>query len=240
MCMFSAPVDSVSQTKIFARRSNRRQWLVYSTNLGSSQDVAMILPIPVERGAGENAVTFIDMSDYTNFFDDLEKGFPRAKSLVDEVGADLSFSFSMLAVHDVGAFEASFVPTLADFERLDPRFRLPDRVWERLPQYRDFGFAVFKLRAGSAEIHPMAFSYPTSVEDLFFPTVHVHDGEVHELEQFDHTLYGQDETRDDLSGTEKSALPAVSFMRPHPALAGDRRVHRVSLVGVFDNADVRI
>ena len=83
-------------------------------------------------------------------FDDLKKAFPMSMMQPASRGG-----FGLLAVvaappplrvHDVGLFEASFVPTLADFERLDPRFRLSPGVWEQLPQYRDWGFAVFKLK----------------------------------------------------------------------------------------------
>jgi len=46
-----------------------------------------------------------------------------------------------------------------------------------LPIYEDFGFAVFKLRAGLKRIHSMALEFPRrDPKSLFFPTVHVHDG----------------------------------------------------------------
>ena len=47
-----------------------------------------------------------------------------------------------------------------DFSRLDERFRISDDAWKKLPQYRDYGFAVFKLKAGELTVHPMAFSFP--------------------------------------------------------------------------------
>jgi len=53
-----------------------------------------------------------------------------------------------LKVEQVGSFEASFVPTLADFQRLDPRFRLPDTVWQQLGRYAKYGFAIFQLKKG--------------------------------------------------------------------------------------------
>jgi hypothetical protein len=62
-----------------------------------------------------------------------------------------SLPASILVVHDVGDFVASFVPALADFGRLDARFRLPAATWDQLPEYRDWGFAVFQLKANRAE-----------------------------------------------------------------------------------------
>jgi hypothetical protein len=124
-----------------------------------------------------------------------------------------SFEAPKLVVHDVGDFEASFVPSPRDFDRLDPRFRLPGDVWDELPEYADWGFCVFKLKRTSArgsglfglfkskggpgggrKIHPMAFELPRrDPSSLFFPTVHVHDGKVHPTAEFDHELYCQTE-----------------------------------------------
>src|SRR5262245_41132430 len=63
--------------------------------------------------------------------------------------------------------------------------------------YESFGFVVFKFRQGHrARAHPMAFSFPTqNPEMLFFPTVHIHDGVIHEMADFDHILYTQNEPR---------------------------------------------
>jgi hypothetical protein len=95
-------------------------------------------------------------------------------------------------VVDVGSFEASYVPTVADFDRLDERFRMPAGVWDELPTYRHFGFAVFKLKSGTHKAHPMAFEFPrANSKQLFFPTVHVHDGRVRRMARFDHALFCQ-------------------------------------------------
>jgi hypothetical protein len=97
-----------------------------------------------------------------------------------------------LQVHDVGSFEASFVPTLHDFDRLDSRFCLPEQIWHQLPIYHDYAFAVFKLKPGAKQIHPMAFEFPRrNVDQLFFPTVHIHEGKVDAKAHFDHSLYCQ-------------------------------------------------
>jgi hypothetical protein len=89
----------------------------------------------------------------------------------------------------VGAFDASYVPSAKDFARLDERFTLPAATWDRLPGYKSFGFAVFKLKPGKHEVHPMALTFPSAAPDrLLFPTLHIHDGEVHEKADIDHTL----------------------------------------------------
>jgi hypothetical protein len=151
-----------------------------------------------------------------------------------------------LEVVEVGSFEASFVPTIKDFARLDERFRLPQQVWQDLPQYQDHGFAVFKLKSGQHEVHPMAFEFPrANPEKLFFPTVHIHDGKVHEQAQFDHQLFCQlaPETILYDESWEESPQPAASFINAELAgelVATDRHVYRRKIVGLQDNADILV
>jgi len=96
-----------------------------------------------------------------------------------------------LEVFDVGNYIASFVPSLSDFSRLDAQFTLPDNTWSQIRQYADYGFAVFQLAAGSLKPHPMAFEFESDNDSIHFPTLHIHDGEVHDAEEFDHVLYLQ-------------------------------------------------
>lgn len=190
MCCFSRPVESVSATKIFARLGAKgNQVLIYQMALNVSEEVAMILPIPVNRGSGEEAVQFFDFSKYQQVFADLSGGF--SLDAASPFGP-IPQSRSALKVVSVGSFDASFVPTLGDFGRLDRRFRIADEIWSKLPGYADYGFAVFKLKSGNAPRHPMAFAFPTSRPGhVFFPTLHIHDGEVHAKAEFDHVLYAQ-------------------------------------------------
>src|SRR5262245_29386657 len=274
MCMFSVTplgllarllsprreiaIPDVADTRIFARLDGAVQGLAYSMRLSTRADIAMILPLPVAHGAGDDALSFVDLSGYPRLFDDLGALFPRL-----EVGAAKSrglFSFGArqapLKVHEVGAFDASFVPSLAAFDRLDPRFRLPSRIWDALPRYRDFGFAVFKLRRGSRRrIHPMAFRFPTrDPSSIFFPTVHVHDGEVHPRASFDHYLYYQLE-RDAAAPTpsvqyhwrsgatltsEQPAEASVDIQGAKGLVRAGARVMRRGLWGEQPNEDVWI
>ncbi len=246
MCCFSQPVLFVNSTRIFARMSEpARQALAYQMNFGSKEDMAMILPLPVPPGSGEDALRFINLEGYKEFFEDLDSGFPRPESLsrgnvvpTDAVDAE------PLKVEQVGAFEASFVPTAADFDRLDPRFSIRKDIWDQIPVYSDYGFAVFKLRKGEHEAHPMAFTFPTRHPDkLFFPTVHIHDGKVHEKEDFDHELYCQVNRAGlfALTRWEESPGTAGSFSKPEKSkqlLIKDKHVHRRRMRGTFKNEDV--
>ena len=197
MCCFSGPVRSVSNTRIFARLSSRKsQFLVYRMSYSADRELAMILPLPVALPAAERSVRFINLKGYPTFFEDMDKGFPNSTAIgIASAGIAGSAGARPLPMHLVGDFVASFVPSLNDFRRLDARFKLPRRTWEQIPAYQDYGFAVFQLqkRMDMTNVHPIALEFATRREDsLFFPTVHIHDGLVHDREQFDHLLYMQD------------------------------------------------
>lgn len=218
MCCFSRPVRSVSATRIFARRVDaEHQALVYSMRVAIDEPLAMVLPLPVVPGSGDDAVTFIDLSAYPTFFADVDAAFPSGtpSRFGGLAPASRSRGTTPLVVHSVGDFVASYVPSHADFTRLDPRFRIPDGVFDAHPDYADYGFAVFQLAphavqpapkrrwfrrapppadpGGEHGVHPMAFTFPSRRPGaLFFPTLHVHDGaDVPREAEFDHELYCQ-------------------------------------------------
>ena len=205
----------------------------------------MILPLPVTTPAGEKDVQFIDLKGYPDFFDDLRSGFP-IPPMPASAGSDRAVATASkhtLEVVQVGDFEASFVPVVEDFSRLDDRFRLPDNAWKDLPAYSDHGFAVFKLKSGAQRIHPMAFSFPNRDTRLFFPTVHIHDGKVHNTAKFDHALYCQPHGEQHLalgSKWEESASHARRFMnldKSKGLLEPDQHCYRRELRGSLRNQD---
>jgi hypothetical protein len=219
MCCFTGPVEWVASTNIFARPArDGSQFLIYSMSLKANDELAMVLPIPVPKQSAENAVRFIDLKRYPEFFRDMASGFPVTKAL-GAAGGNLTRTAAAqpkLEVVDVGNFEASFVPTVADFQQLDARFRFTDAVWDDLPQYIDWGFAVFKLKPGKPNFHPMAFAFPrANRRQTFFPTVHIHDGKVHATADFDHVLYFQlsDADYSPKRGWLESTVPAGMFMK---------------------------
>lgn len=201
----------VRSTRIFARPlAGGRQALMYDMSVELSTDVAMVLPLPVPPRTPDGEVHFVDLSEATDIFDSLNGCFvgpqPRSKSIAP--------SAAPLPVVQVGDFVASFVPSMDDFGRLDPQFRLSRQILGAL-DVDGWGFAVFQLKAppppparsfwagltspkarpASIRPHPMAFTFPrVDPTRLFFPTVHVHDGRVAEYAAFDHMLYAQGAT----------------------------------------------
>ncbi len=183
---------------------------------------------------------------------------------------------SQLTVHDVGDFDASFVPARADFSRLDPRFRLSDAALHALPVGEDWGFAVFKLKHTKAtpapsppprrglfdrllgrtpepmpplaaqpkRVHPMAFRFPRRDPGrIFLPTVHVHDGKVHEVASFDHELFVQQRAEPVSAeaptwlAQEKSVSAVVDISRTAGLLVADEAVWKATLRGRLPNQD---
>lgn len=242
MCCFSQPVESVNTTRIFARPGkDDRQYLVYSMNIKAREELAMVLPIPTPKGSKEDALKFISLKDYPAFFDHLASAYPPSRG--DTLGGDIKKDGAKpkLKVVEVGAYEASFVPHKKDFGRLDERFRLPPAALAALPAtYADYGFAVFKLKAGEQKVHPMAFSMPRADKKrLFLPTVHIHDGKVHKTATFDHVLYCQT-SGDTMLSWQESEKIASQFMNMKKAgelVDADGHVYRLVLQGRKPNTD---
>lgn len=247
MCCFSRPVDLVTDTNIFARASKGgRQFLVYSMKFQAGEDLAMILPVPTPKDSAEDAVKFISLKGYEAFFNDMRKGFPKPPPPRGKGGPKDGSNSLTLPVVEVGDFVASFVPAIKDFDRLDKQFRLPAGVWDKLPQYKDWGFAVFKLKKpgkGQSKVHPMAFEFPRRDEKvLFFPTVHVHDGTVPEKAGFDHSLFCQP-SGDAPQKWDESEQLAEAFLKVKEAqgiVDGNAHVYRKLMKGRFENKDVLV
>lgn len=263
MCCFSGPVERVADTRIFARlfgRGGGSQFLVYQMTYAAPRAVAMILPLPVVA-TSPNPVRFVDLKGYPDFFGDLDREFPQLRGRGGAGGGGFgggpSDAAPTLPVVAVGDFVASYVPTLNDFRRLDPRFTLPRQTWDQIPAYENYGFAVFQLSPAAAQeskqVHPMALEFDTGqnvrssggAANLFFPTVHIHDGQVHAREHFDHALYFQ--ARNVEAWRALPARPVASaaglgrFVKPERAkniVAAGAPGYKMTLRGMLPNRDV--
>ena len=89
----------------------------------------------------------------------------------------------------------------------------------------------------------MALSFPRAkAEELFFPTVHIHDGKVHPKAHFDHVLYGQRNPGESfrLSNWRESPQLAKSFVDAAKAqnlIDPAQHCFRLELQGTLKNAD---
>lgn len=236
MSCFSGNVSHVGNTRIFARVTARAsQFLVYQMDYKAENELALILPLPTPPNAAPDAVRFIDLSVYPEFFADMENGFPLAHSLPGVP----SHKSKPAAVNAVGSFDASFLPSMQDFGQLDARFRIADELWNQLPEYHDFGFAVFKLRADAQTIHPIALEFQTrSPQLLYFPTVAIRDGSVPAETVFDTELFCQAR-----AGWLRSYDVAGAFIdvaRAQGIVDANERVSRMSVQGMHPNSDILV
>jgi len=235
----------VGATTIFIGDAGEdRQFLIYAMQVELAAPVAMVLPLPVPADGPDDAVVFHDLSAHASLFREL--GAAVAHGPVSGGGLrDVPRGARQpLTVHAVGAFEASFVPRAADFARLDPRFRLAPDVLAALPEYADWGFAVFQLTTDArrrAAFHPMGLEFPRRDADrLFFPTGHVHDGTVHPTAAFDHRLYAQVSPAIAAHlGWERSRRPMSAVMGLPRSIGIDpaRHAYAITLTGELPNRD---
>jgi MYXO-CTERM domain-containing protein len=261
MCCFSSKTE-VHGTRIFARLTPEgTQMLAYQMLYSAVAPTAMILPLPVALPADDTSVRWKSLKDYDSLFQDLDAGFPAEpppQSLFGSRSKSASaVAAAPLPVHDVGDFVASFVPRIQDFARLDPRFVISGDVWAKIPEYADYGFAVFQLSKLSGTPHPIAFEFRSRLRDvLYFPTVHIHDGTVHAQDAFDHSLYLQDARFDArASGYSGPSAPdrSTGYVRSKSNLAsfadvgrgaglldGSLLVHRTTMQGMLPNKDTLV
>ncbi len=234
MSCFSGPISRVVNTRLFARATaTGSQFLVYQMEYKADNDLAMILPLPTPPAAVTDAVRFIDLSAYPQFFSDLAKGMPKPR------GADAlsdAPAYKNFQTHGKN-FETSFAPSRAALAELDAPFRIDDAVWNELPEYHDYGFAVVKLRAAANAAPLLALEFKTrNPRLLFFPTVHIQDGHAPANVYFDHDLYCQHHVN-----WMRSYDNAPSFM--HIALtqnivAPNKRVEWLAVRGMHPNSDI--
>ena len=101
MCIITAEEEEahrqywlkVSKTKIFARHTRPGfQAIAYSLSIASRTRAAMLLPLPVVSGSGEDALKFIDLSGYPDFFDDL------ARACVQEIKDEMESCYQKLVM----------------------------------------------------------------------------------------------------------------------------------------------
>lgn len=241
MACFSGRVDQVTDTKVFARLvPPDRQVLIYELKLAADRPVAMVLPVPIPTGAGEDAVRFVSLEAYPNLFDDLEKAFPALRRRAVTEGLSRLRPVDTLQVHEVGAFVASFVPSIHDFDRIDAKFRIPTAPLEQIPEYDGWGYVVFQLTIHPGwltRIHPMAFEFTTRNPDqLYLPLLHADDGSVRSTQWYAHRLYAQGKVVE--SWDSAPSLGGVVDLERAAGLVLDAPTWRRAMNGERPNAHV--
>lgn len=230
MCIVADSVDDVSNTKIAvlsiaysvnsAKPLIPAQLVVYSASVTSLvSENAFILPI-YNPGNDHTKIVPLDLSDMPNFFDDLDRiydrWFPKLQSQSfgkESYSLSNSYNDEILAVHQVGDYRFSVMPSKYDFTRLD-RSKLnidPSAKVAIDVHSNDYSFIIYQFfQKGKLEVTPFGYICPAYRESaLVTPTIHGHPhsqlpssglgyvpnlyvsykSDFEENSEFDHTIY---------------------------------------------------
>jgi hypothetical protein len=233
MSAFSGSLQQVANTRIFARAQDGKEYLAYQFDYAADGPIALILPLPTPPDTTAEAVRFIDLSGYPEFFADMEKGFPYAR---DVSGANPRRRMYGEKTND---YQGTFYPTLESLSSLEEDFRIPDETWKQLVEYNDFGFAVVKISPEVHPFYPLALEFPMRTPNLlYFPTLHIRSGEAPEEASFDHDLFCQAR-----AGWLRTYDVAGSFMdvdRAQGVVDAGERVSRMTVQGMHPNSDILV
>jgi hypothetical protein len=180
MCLISTEIQKVSKTKILIapNHNKTRQLTVYSNFVNNiSESNAMVLPVPKP-----NSIQFIDLSEYSNLFEDCASCFYnpyKSKSLNFSTNSYNSRGDDKpLEVFNVGSYQVSLAKSLEQISRVDTRiFKLSEGLKQTLEMfyYQDYwGFIICKLAKGSETYHPFGYSHDIIDNKIYIPTRHYH------------------------------------------------------------------
>ena len=179
MCIISGPVLSVNSTKILAlpSKNGKRQLTVYSNAVATPDSNAMCLPVPNPHTVKfEQVPKDIFKQCQNSFRISLPRGFHDTLGMTP---ATNSFKRAPLPVQSHGSYEVVLVPSMEDLDRIPSHFTtLTSDVVEFLKASypTNFGVLLCKLKRGSTDYEPFAYSHNIQANDqLFFPTKHYHN-----------------------------------------------------------------
>jgi hypothetical protein len=206
MCIFDGPIKTVGNTKILVAPVYAAQYVkkningnvklykqpvgkpmqlvIYSNNVDpavdgreSARPTAMILPFPLK--GGKNRVKLLDLSQYKNFFEDLELLFDEEYEK-DHHSNGTDDRSDPIPITYIGSYKASLVHNFESLDRLQhEEFNLSTDVKSILGTYyeRGYGFVVAILsKSGYGnQYHPFAYVHELREDGrLFVPSRHYH------------------------------------------------------------------
>lgn len=189
MCIMAWDAN-VSGTNIFAAVNGDRQILVYQASVeyddndGEDKN-AIILPVPGES----DDIDLVDMSGNEEFFETLNANFRRSTFGTRGVGEGDYLGGDFLEVQDVGAYQVSIVPSVADLERINPDLFVMNDVTKntiRANYAKGYAFVVAVLKPG--RFQPLCYTHKALPNGkVFVPTRHEH-GESKGRPSWDHSI----------------------------------------------------
>ena len=178
--MISTEIQQVSKTKILVSpdSTGSRQLIIYSNYINNiSESNAMVLPVPLPH-----TIKFINLSEYSDLFDDCAKCFynpSRSKSLNWSTNSfNTREDNSPLEVFNVGSYQVSMAMNLDQISRVDQKiFVLSPGLKQTLSMfyYQPYwGFIICKLGSGPELYHPFGYSHEIIDNKIYIPTRHYH------------------------------------------------------------------
>jgi len=249
MGFFSLPVRVASTFNFFARANGDHQFLACNFRYQAESPFTLILPLPTPPDASANAVRFINLSGYDEFFGDLRRGFPN---LTRDTGKQ-SFTDRLLEKVrdwldlDTTQIEFAFFPNRTVLAQMHADWPVSDAVWTALEPYAECGLVALKLEAGANRLPPMAFEFPRrDSTELTFPTAHNLPAAA--AASLRHALYAQTAQRSlqwriSINAEDERPLRARDFVKADRTLGlidPDQPIVSRRLTGAIDNADVRL
>ena len=145
---------------------------VYRNAVNTPNTNAMCLPVPNPLSVKFEKVP-------KDIFSQCEDSFEMSRSLGFYGVSNGVSKGKYLAIQSHGSYGVVLVPSMSDIERIPPSFLiLTDDVKEFLrTSYPDvFGIVLCRLKAGSTDYEPFAYSHNLQANSqLFFPTKHFHN-----------------------------------------------------------------
>jgi hypothetical protein len=253
MGIFSTPVRIAGTFNFFARAARAHtdhQFLACNFRYEAEAAFTLILPLPTPPDAAANAVRFINLSGYDDFFQDVRRGWPdltrdtEKQSLTDRILEKVRDWLDL----DTTQTEIAFFPDQQVLAEMRDRWPLSEAVWAALKPYTQFGLVGLKLEAGANRLPPIAFEFPRGTPtELFFPTAHnlPHSAALN----LRHALYAQTPHRSaawriatspDDAHRRWLARDFVKTDRTLDLIDPDQPIVARRLSGPADNLDVRV
>jgi hypothetical protein len=250
MAIFSTPVRVAGTFNFFARAHADHQFLACNFRYEAETAFTLILPLPTPPDATANAVRFINLSGYNDFFRDVRRGVPdltrdiEKQSLTDRLLEKVRDWLDL----DTTQIELAFFPNQQVLAEMRDRWPLSEAVWAALKPYTKFGLVGLKLEAGANRLPPMAFEFPRGAPtELFFPTAHnlPHSATLN----LKHMLYAQTSNRSPVWSTSTGpgddrrrwlARDFVKIDRTLGLIDPDQPIAARRFSGPADNFDMRV
>jgi hypothetical protein len=172
MCIISDSVKRVTTTKLFGMPSldNTRQLTVYTNTVDTATTNVMCLPVPAP-----DTVKFEKVPK--DLFGQCDRSIMTVYHERTLGTWSLSDSRGYLAVQSHGSYEVVVASSVADLDRIPPTFATltPEVIQFLKTNYPDdFGVILCRLRTGSINYEPFAYSHALIGGKLFLPTKHYH------------------------------------------------------------------